>query len=208
MLAQIFAVSGWMLVIIVAVIFAGIIVLVGLGRPWRSRVTLWTALIVGLVIGVVVFVFAQFRPLPPPPPPSSSASSVKVDVEEESFVDPGVELRAQQPRETEVLFSWRILRDPPRGKTHFITAELLNVDPSNQHNDYYAWLELKGDGSLPQDFGDRPPGSVRVVQVFLVDETCAAYLRRGGPDQEHSKRLCDKGGHGQPDSVGQKISVR
>jgi hypothetical protein len=39
----------------------------------------------------------------------------------------------------------------------------------------------------PSDFGDRAPGSERVVQVLLVDETCAAYLREGDPNRSIQK---------------------
>ena len=106
-----------------------------------------------------------------------------------------------------ITFSWRILRKPPRDETYFIGAELFDVDPTNPHNDFYAWRELKDDDSLTRDFGDRDKGTFGVVPVFRVDEACADYLRKLGPDKEHSKRLCDKGGQAESASVGYKVTV-
>jgi hypothetical protein len=132
-----------------------------------------------------------------------------IDIKEEALGDPGVKLTAAQRSETGLVFSWKILREAPEGKAYFLTAKLLNVDAGNPHDEYYAWTELKGDGSYPLvDFAGKSAGSVRIMQIFVVDEACATYLRGKGPDNTHPNKLCDLGGVGEPESVGLRISIR
>ena len=184
-------------------------------RIWHI---LWMTAIGGAIIGIVIVLLGRTLAPAPVQPPSAGPTSVQspsagpgptVEIEVEPLVDAGVQLVAETRSETDVLFSWRILQEAPPGTTHFLTAELLNVDSGmNPHNEYYAWAEVNGDGSHPMDFADRPRGSVRVVQVFLVDQTCATYLRRGGGDTPHPKKLCNIGGVGDPDSDGLRVSVK
>jgi len=133
-----------------------------------------------------------------------------IDMAEEPLTHPGVKLMADKRSETGLVFRWEILREAPAGKSYFLTAKLLNVDAGrNPHNEYYAWTELKGNGSYPLvDFAEKPVGSVRVMQIFVVDEACATYLRGGGADGTHPTKLCDIAGVGEPESVGLRIMVR
>jgi len=133
-----------------------------------------------------------------------------IDVEVESLVDPRVELVAKERSKTGLVFAWQIHQKAPAGKAHFLTARLLNVDPGrNPHDEYYVWTELKGDGSYPLvDFAEKPVGSVRIMQIYVVDGVCATYLRAGGPHTVHPTKLCDIGGEGEPESVGLRITVR
>jgi hypothetical protein len=123
--------------------------------------------------------------------------------------NPGVGLTADLRTDTLVEFSWRTIEAAPNGMSRFLVAKLMDVDPKNRHDDFYAWLEITDDedGRHNKDFDGAELGTERVVQIYLVDATCAKKLRMGDADTPHSKALCNYGGTGHPDSDGFKITV-
>lgn len=171
-------------------------------------VRFWLGLAAAVTAGVVALVL--FRPALPVSTPSGTPK--RTEVVHQPLTDPGVELSAEPRNDTVVRFSWRIVEPAPEGMSRFLVAMIPNVDPSNPHAEFYAWQEIAevqvGDGNhTSRDFADRDLGSERVLQVYVVDATCANVLRAGDKGTTHVKMLCDKGGFGEPDSDGFEITV-
>jgi len=132
--------------------------------------------------------------------PLSGSSAVKTGVSSQAqTIGEPVAIVVSHPTPTAVHVEWRVSADAPGGQVRFLAALLRDVDPNNQHDDYYIKRELGRAGSagfLDFDMSQSAVGSRRTILAIAVNASCAADLRIAqAKDEPRSKQPCAIGSY-------------